>query len=300
VADQQVARDAGRIRWPCGCARCRHRQGACDQAILRPAGGSEAANRCTAALTAALDYAGSRGVGLRRENVGTWGDARSTQQVFSPISAALLGLSIVITIAFVFAYLAVFDWTLIWVIEYSDVAKFWLMGVALLAAFLTVVNSVGSNVYLWLQNPKSTQHRIVVVVTIGVWLVGLIFELVTDYIYGTGHIRYHFLFFTSIMFVIGLIGYAHNFAPRMRQGDWWVIYNFFVLLIIAVTFFGGTMSEYVKVVNKTRYLVSLKDNSTIDDSNVIMLLQHHSIFYVDNRVVLIPSAEIKGITAAAK
>jgi hypothetical protein len=82
------------------------------------------------------------------------------------------------------------------------------------------------------------------------------------------------------------------------QADWWAIYNFLFFLVLTIAALETLTGEYVKSVNKKRYVVVLKDNSIIADAVVVMLLTHHSIFYVDKHVVLIPSTEIKKISAS--
>src|SRR4249919_3028409 len=89
---------------------------------------------------------------------------------FAVFSAAILIVSAVVTMAFVFGYLSVFDWTAIWIIEYSDLAKFLLMSIALLAAVLTIITSVGENVYLWLAKKDVYRWRIIWII-IGLWSV---------------------------------------------------------------------------------------------------------------------------------
>jgi hypothetical protein len=84
----------------------------------------------------------------------------SLNKYFAVFSAALLIVSAAITTAFVFAYLSVFDWTAIWIVEYSDLAKFLLMSIALLAGVLTIVTNIGENVYLWLAKKDVSRRKI--------------------------------------------------------------------------------------------------------------------------------------------
>jgi hypothetical protein len=213
---------------------------------------------------------------------------------FAIASASLLGVSAVITIAFVFAYLAIFDWTLIWIIEYADLVKFWLLGIALFMSVFAIVSTLGGIFYVGIIRNPIRHNMVVMIVTGSLFLVLLIAWLYFADINTSFRVQIVLsVFLTAILFSM-----VFRFAPELGRGDdGWTIYNFLLVLIITVTALGTLTGEYVKTVNKKRYSVSLRDNSIIADAIVVMLLTHHSIFYVDKHVVLIPSTEIKKISA---
>jgi hypothetical protein len=58
---------------------------------------------------------------------------------FAALSAFAIGVASTTTMLFLSPYLSVFDWSLIWLVEYGDVGKFILIGVGLLGSILAVL-----------------------------------------------------------------------------------------------------------------------------------------------------------------
>jgi len=108
------------------------------------------------------------------------------QRNFALVSAGLFGVSVTTIVVLVFSYLSVFDWTLIWILEYSDVAKFLLLAIALLFGVLGIVTPLAQNVYLWLAN-NSKSHRTAFLALLGVWALILAFNLISDYASRSGN-----------------------------------------------------------------------------------------------------------------
>src|SRR4030081_1161660 len=143
---------------------------------------------------------------------------------FAVLSAGLVALSAALVTVFVFSYLSVFDWNLIWIIEYSDVAKFFLLAIALLSAFLMLLSVPAENAYLWLaKNDKS--RRSLLLVTLGLWSAILGLNIYGDYKSNAGRYEYDISLFLSLLFVLGLVAIGIRDASHWRQGNVWVIYR---------------------------------------------------------------------------
>jgi hypothetical protein len=221
----------------------------------------------------------------------------SLNKYFALLSAALLIISAAVAMAFEFAYLSVFDWTVIWVVEYSDLAKFLLMSIALLAGVLTIVTNIGENVYLWLAQ-KDVSRRKIVWLIVGLWSVLLVGNLYSDYYRQSGQYEFHILQFLSILMIMLLVWMGLRSANAIKNLNWWAMYNSLVFVLLAATLFGRMAGVNIRDVNQNRYDVWLTSGTRLMDVKIVMLLSHHSIFSIGSQVVVIPSSEIKRIISA--
>jgi hypothetical protein len=98
---------------------------------------------------------------------------------FAVISAAITGLAACMAMAFLFAYLSVFDWNLIWIVEYTDIIKFCLIGAAILSSSAWFVFGVFDDVYKWIVVDVKNQ-RYLVLFAIVISTLGLAFNLYID------------------------------------------------------------------------------------------------------------------------
>ncbi len=93
---------------------------------------------------------------------------------FAVISAATTGVAACMAMVFLFAYLSVFDWNLIWIVEYTDIIKFCLIGVAILSSSSWFVFAVFDDVYnLIVANDKKQWYAIIVAVCLFAVLLAL-------------------------------------------------------------------------------------------------------------------------------
>jgi hypothetical protein len=66
------------------------------------------------------------------------------------ISSAIIALASGLSMLLLSSYLAAFDWNLIWLLEYSDLAKLFLIGIAFVSSSLVTMIWVGQDVHTWL------------------------------------------------------------------------------------------------------------------------------------------------------
>lgn len=68
---------------------------------------------------------------------------------FLVLSAVLLVAAVAAGTFFLAGYLSVFDWRLIWVIEYADILKVGLVGLAAVAGLIGALAPLLHHLYLW-------------------------------------------------------------------------------------------------------------------------------------------------------
>ena len=77
---------------------------------------------------------------------------------FAVVSALTIIIAVFCSTVFLYGYLSVFDWHLIWIIEYSDVLKFGLVVVAIISGFIVYINMITDDVLVWM-NAEPSQYQ---------------------------------------------------------------------------------------------------------------------------------------------
>ncbi len=219
---------------------------------------------------------------------------------FAVLSAAMTGLAASISMAFLFGYLSVFDWSLIWLIEYPDILKFWLIGVAILSTSITVIFGTFDNVYKWLI-ANVTYQRIVIFILIAMLVINLAYELY----YSSGrqikeyHI-YSFVSYLSLLLIafVGFTVYKHKYNINMWDAG--MLFSSFILIMYL---FGHTYGLKVRDIDNTKHEIVLRDpklQHTLSDAIVILITSHHTVVKVGQSVVALPSGDIAQITSKSR
>jgi hypothetical protein len=134
---------------------------------------------------------------------------------FAVLSVAVAIIGATLAIIFIAAYLRIFDWRIIWIIEYSDVLKIGLLVVAVLSGF---------SFYIWSSAKDAisltTQHEgsWIWVHLFGfiLWCLSLGSFLWTDYHSPEPHYGLHLWLHMSILAVIALGVVAINLSAIFR------------------------------------------------------------------------------------
>jgi hypothetical protein len=79
-------------------------------------------------------------------------------QHFAVASALTVIVGIFCSTIFLYGYIRVFDWHLIWIIEYGDVLKFGLVVVAFMAAFFYQIQSTADDVLKLMAGESDKNH----------------------------------------------------------------------------------------------------------------------------------------------
>jgi hypothetical protein len=216
---------------------------------------------------------------------------------FLVFSSLVLGVASTISMLFLTAYLGVFDWNLIWLIEYSDLTKLFLIGVGLLASILTSIIYWFQDVHTWLIARAPNQFWFFVVMSVLVLPVPLIM-LYLDYKSANPLLTYHALRTLSWFILALLIVVAFQRSDNWRVVGWKAIGNDFAVLALFVTIVGLTLGHYVKDVSEYSRTITTK-NGKFDGVKVIMFLSHHLAFLSDQKVVVVPTQDVTEIVSTS-
>jgi hypothetical protein len=227
------------------------------------------------------------------------GVLENVREYFGPISAfagltALLGSTV-----FLYGYLSVFDWRLIWVIEYSDVLKFGLIIFAVLTGSLYFLQGYATDAYraAFSEDPKK---RLWWAKAVTFWFfLSFGSKILSD---ETSEVHYYMLHFMTHLSVL-LIGLV-TVHVVLRFKNWkgltphdWANDAIGVVLILSV--FGQTFGYYTRDMDGFKHDVILK-GVEMKDVGVVMITSHHTVLYSDKGdVIVVPSADVNQIIKKA-
>jgi hypothetical protein len=214
---------------------------------------------------------------------------------FLVFSSLVLGVASTISMLFLTAYLGVFDWNLVWLIEYSDLTKLFLIGVGLIASFLTSIIYWFQDVHTWLVARAPNQFWFFVIMCVLVIPFPLIM-LYLDYRSANPLLIYHALRALSWFLFALLIVVAFQRSGNWRVVGWKTIGNDFAGLALFVTIVGLTLGHYVKDVSEYSRTITTKGGK-FDGVKVIMFLSHHVAFLSDRKVVVVPTSDVTEIVS---
>jgi hypothetical protein len=213
---------------------------------------------------------------------------------FAVLSAAAVAVGSSLVVIFIYGYLAVFDWNLIWIIEYQDITKFTLIVIAL---GVTVVPTLSgfSNLAYSLGRMDATTNKRLVVGGICVFIALAIWSIWDAYYYQHATFEYFVTFWLLILITVGSTAAMIRWLwPNLATKTWLQQAQAVVSVIIFVFFFGRLFGLNVRDVSGIRQDV-YTSGETLTDQKIVILLSHHSIFYKDGIVTVVQSADIKKI-----
>jgi hypothetical protein len=214
---------------------------------------------------------------------------------FLVLSSIVLAVSAALSMVVLGSYLAVFDWNLIWLIEYGDLTKLFLIGAALVSSVATVLIYQAQDMYSWIiKGAKSWKVAIWTTVAFILLLHGAaVYYAVYS---GNGHEFYNAFRGTSFLLFIFVIYIAFRDYQVWKNGNWIAISNQIAIWIILLGSVGATYGYYVKDVGANARDVWTKEEK-FSNAKIIMLLSHHVAFIVDKNIIVLPTSEITRIVS---
>lgn len=226
---------------------------------------------------------------------------------FLVLSAAATIFGSAVTIIFVTGYLYSFDPSLIWIVEYSDMLKFAIIGTALFAASAGLIIGYWQDTVMLLNSQGKAKWIMLTLLSVGI---GAYFIIpAVNHYYSSEYIRMFselFLLCVVAMFMITVYVLDHTiteYRNGIRISASSQAFN--LILIISVLFLAGyAYGISIKASKKDVYELVIKDKSNseliLQKSRIIMHLSHHTIVESGGRLVVVPSGDIARISAPAK
>lgn len=170
---------------------------------------------------------------------------------FAVLSAGAIAGGSSLVVIFIYGYLGVFDWNLIWIIEYQDITKFTLIAIALGITVLPTLNAFTTVIYnLRLLDTRASWRygMIAIIILIGFCVI----SISTAYHTQRSSLEYYYFLWLSIFLTIIMI------AAMIRLWPDWITKTRFQQaqivggVLVFVFFLGKTLGLYVKEISSNR------------------------------------------------
>jgi hypothetical protein len=204
---------------------------------------------------------------------------------FALVSALTFAAGIALSILFLFSYLSVFDWHLLWLVQYPDVLSFGLVAFGVLGGSVLVLSP-----YLYMFfNAKRLGGR---------WLVGtgVFVALMLAWAIASAVTRHegYFHIIAAALLVGGVLVLLHVVRSHLRSNIWPAAIRTMslVILIVSVTFEGGRwLADIVLETNAFVENVQIK-NQTLNDAKLVIVMSRFTVFLKDDVIHIYPTADV--------
>ncbi|TQF27645.1 hypothetical protein UNPF46_30510 [Bradyrhizobium sp. UNPF46] len=210
------------------------------------------------------------------------------KEYFVLVSAAALLLGVTLSTTFLAAYLSVFDWHLLWFVQYTDIITFGLLAVGVITGSLTFIQASAQTV-LGLFGMKGKSQR-----AHAVFLFFFIAAIIAFQVWGArlnGDGYFHVLMGAmvlglGIVIIMQVMGYvmAATF-PNTTQAFWLILSLGFATVSLG-QWLGYSVQESAKGQE-----ITLKDK-TLSDVKVVLVMSRHTILLKDGMLYVVPTADI--------
>jgi len=213
---------------------------------------------------------------------------------FLVLSAMVLAAASTFTMLFLATYLSLFDWSLIWLVEYSDLTKFFLLASALLSFLAILSVQVIPQLDMWMN--KNLRYR-------RWFLAALLLILFWQPLYGlysdvrsAGNVVHNAPAYSVLKLICYIVAGLMIFAfvrhrPHWLARDWPKMMLDTGIVAIFVGLLGITFAAYVKDESTLSRTITTKAH-VYKNAKIILLLSHHIALTESNRVIVVPTSEI--------
>lgn len=212
-------------------------------------------------------------------------------------SALAITVGITLSTFFLFSYLSVFDWHLIWFVQYVDVISFGIVAVGLIGGSITVLNPL---VYMWF-NARKLESGSRKRWTIAAAIVILLFVALEI----RGAVSQHQGYFhviSGVALVGAVILMIFATLSHLRAGTWPTLSQAasLSLLVLLITFgFGRWIADLVLESTVFDQDIRVRDQ-VMDNSKLVIVLSRFTILLKDNELRVVPTADISEFHSAHK
>lgn len=216
-----------------------------------------------------------------------------TQQYFAVLSGiAVVGGAGLATI-FLYAYLSVFDWHLLWIVQYPDIITFALVAIGVIGGSFTLIYSIISTILSADQvGGKFKSRALIGAGFLAACLFG--FQLYAEHMAVDPRYRHLWWGWASLSAGVLLILLT---IRLIRLGKWPTARQFggiLVLMFLATSAFGQWLAYAVLQSPYYEQDVYLK-NQTLNKAKVVLIMSHHTILLVNQELYIVPTADITQI-----
>jgi hypothetical protein len=206
---------------------------------------------------------------------------------FVLVSAAALLIGVALATTFLAAYLSIFDWHLIWFVQYTDIITFGLIALGIVSGSVTFLQNI-AQIVLGGVTPKQRRAGLIIIAVLAT--AGIAFSIWGAVHRGEGY--FHILSGSvtlgtalALIFVIA----AHIEARSLPTAIQCMF--MLLLLVIGAGSLGRWLGESVKETSDFNQNVSLKDQ-TLNDVKLVIVMSRHTVLLKDRILYVVPTGDI--------
>lgn len=214
---------------------------------------------------------------------------------FVLVSAAAVLIGVALSTSFLFSYLSVFDWHLIWFVQYADILTFGLLAVSVISGSTTLIYTGAQTV---LSGVSPAQRKAGLVILVLLWTAGLALNIWGAVKAGEGFFHHIFAvvtFAVALVLVLSLAAYVE--AQRLPTALQTM--SMLLLLVAGAGGFGTWLGYSVKETASFNQNVSIKDQS-LNDMKIVIVMSRHTVLLKDHALYVIPTADISRFQTVSK
>jgi hypothetical protein len=220
------------------------------------------------------------------------------KEYFIVVSAIAIVLGIALATVFLYGYLKVFDWRLIWIVQYPDILTFALIAVALVGSSGSVCASI-LQIAFYTGFAKGVPLWGFIFALIGIGALVMVIALISEH--GVPSPHYYYIFYGTsaigdgivLAFIVGSWIYVRQW-PSIVQFAWMMVSALAGAYVLGAWLGYSVLDSSIDNVN-----VTVK-SETITDAKLILIMSHHTILYADQKVLVVPTDEVLKIAKVHK
>jgi MFS family permease len=213
---------------------------------------------------------------------------KAIKENFVVVSGTALIFGVVLASTFVTAYLTVFDWHLLWFVQYTDIITFGLLGLGIISGSLIILQALAQTVISLFQMKKDSRVRWTWVLSLFL-LAFIAFEVWETVHSGQGY--FHVLWSAialglGVIVILQIIGYViSGTVPNIVQ--FW----FLVMLVVSGAGALGQWLGYSVLETEKPQDVRLKEGE-INGVKVVIVMSRHTLLLKDKNIFAVPTDDI--------
>lgn len=216
---------------------------------------------------------------------------------FALLSAASLLISVSLATIFLSAYLSVFDWHLMWFVQYTDIITFGLLALGVLLGSVTLLQNLAQTV---LSGRTHQQRRNGLIAIVLLTVVGMALGIWSAVHRGEGY--FHIVFgAVTLGLAVALVLIVAKQVEARRLPTAGQCFRMLLLLVIFAGGLGQWLGQVVKETSEFNQDIALKDkDQMLTNAKLIIVMSRHTVLVKDDALYVLPTSDITKFQKAAK
>jgi hypothetical protein len=213
---------------------------------------------------------------------------KAISEYFVALSGAAVALGILLATTFLTSYLSVFDWHLLWFVQYTDILTFGLVALGIISGSLVLLHAWSQIMIGWFGLNLRSKRNWALAVLLPIAAI-VAFDIWSSVRQGQGY--FHIIWGPltlgmGVIVILQIIGYARSGSlPNMTQ------FAFFSILMISTAGGLGQWLGYSVLEAEKPQDITLK-NGTLNGAKLIIVMSRHTLLLRDKDIFVVPTDDI--------